>query len=265
MSDRELAGLVELGLTFLQAKVYIALLRRGTSKAVQLCSATELARPEVYRILRELSVKDLARRNLSSPATYTATQPEEALSSLVRQGRERLGKMELEKSRLVRSLSSLAAQPANVSDFRLTLIEGAANVARLERQLITEAKEEYVAIMSKYGLDRDTVDAIMSAKKRDLTVRVITEIDHSNIKFASRLSRHIEVRRSEEVLFYINIFDKEQMLFGPAFNPTDKQQRNNRRELDLWTSNPRFVNGMYAMFEKLWKNSAKYIRGSTNR
>ena len=262
MSGAELSGLVQIGLTFLQAKVYLALFRRGTSRATQLCTATELARPEVYRILRELSAKDLVRRNLSSPTTYTATAPERALSSLVQQARDRLAKMELERVRLTKSLSSLASQSPSISDYRLSLIEGGENVARLERQLIAEAQEEYVAVMSKHGLDHDTTRAIISANRRKVSVRMIAEIDSSNSRFANRLSRHIEIRRSPDVLFYVDIFDKKQMLFGPAFVPIDKQQRNIRRELDLWTSNPRFIDGMYAMFGKLWEASAKYTRRS---
>jgi len=259
MSEAELSSLVRLGLTLLQAKVYVALLRKGTSRAIQLCTATELARPEIYRILRELSDRDLARRNLSTPTTYTATPPEKALSSLVQQVKDRLSNMELEKMHLIRTLSPLAAPSEASSDYRLTLIDGSDNVDRLERQLIAEAKEEYVAVMSKHGLDQNTTNALLSAYRRKLRIRVIAEIDDSNAKFASRLSRHLEIRRSKDILFYVNIFDRKQMLFGPAFIPTDRQH-NIRRELDLWTSNPRFVNGMYAMFEKLWEVSSKYTR-----
>lgn len=46
--------LIDFGLTPLQSRVYISLLRLGQSRAGRLSSAAGVVRPEVYRILRTL-------------------------------------------------------------------------------------------------------------------------------------------------------------------------------------------------------------------
>jgi len=87
---------------------------------------------------------------------------------------------------------------------------------------------------------------------------MLTEIMPSNLKKANYLSKFIEIRRSQGLLFYFIICDKERVLFGPAFLPSDYRARSDRKELDIWTYNPRFVEGRYAMFESLWQASKKF-------
>jgi len=82
------------GLSTLQAKVYIALLRLGTTQVGELCSVSEVARPEVYRILHELIDKDLVNRNLTSPTTYTAVEPERVKSLLIGKVKQTLESVE---------------------------------------------------------------------------------------------------------------------------------------------------------------------------
>ena len=262
MSEKMLSNLQDAGLTLLQARVYVVLLSLGTSRAVQLCSASKIARPEVYRILRELADKGLVNCNLTSPVTYTAVPPGKAVTLLLDEVREKLAKLEGKEGTLVTALSSIVPHPNESQDYRLTLVNRSENVDRLESQFLKEANEEFAAIISKPGLaalDKPTTQAIISAKKRKLRIRILTEVDRSNIKKAKYLSRFVEMRRSEGLLFYLNIYDRRRVLFGPSFVPSDYEPYSDRRELDIWTGNPRFVAGMHALFEKLWSISKKFV------
>ena len=94
MPDEVLMGLKDAGLSTLQARVYVALLRLGTTHVGELCSVSEVARPEVYRILHELIEKDLVNRNLTSPTTYTAVEPERVISLLIGKVKQTLESVE---------------------------------------------------------------------------------------------------------------------------------------------------------------------------
>jgi len=261
LSEEDESNLVEMGLTLLQARAYLALLRLGTTRAPRLAAAIDVVRPEVYRILRELSAKGLAQRSLASPATYTAASPQVVLSLLAQPIRERLDNIERKSDTLMKSLSSITLEHSDASDHRITLLDAFEEANQAFRQMMTDVKEEYVAISGKDALTQlsndDLVRPIISAAKRKIRVRIITEVDSSNAKTAQRLARYIDLRISENILFYVDIIDKRQMLFGPAYVHSDKAIK--RRELDLLTSNPRFVAGMYAMFERLWETSPEYM------
>jgi len=260
LSERILSELKDWGLTALQAKVYLALLQLGTSQVGQLCAASEVARPEVYRILHELIEKGLVDQNLASPAIYTPVEPERAASLLIGRVRQTLNVLEAKRQNLVKDLIALTHQP-DQSFHQFSLVRGGENVARLEAHFLNEANEEFVAIMSRHGLtflNQQITRAIISAKKRKLRIRILTEIIPSNVKKANYFAKLVDVRQRPRLLLYMKIYDKRRVLFGPASLPSDYQAHTDRKELGIWTFNPRFVEGMYAIFESLWQASKKF-------
>jgi sugar-specific transcriptional regulator TrmB len=188
---------------------------------------------------------------------YAATSPNKALSLLLQKNKAELAALNEKKTAVVDSLSSLTLQEKEPSNHGLRVITGGMNLVLKVIQMATEAKEDYVQILSKYGLrtleEDGLLSAILSARKRGIPIRVITEIDSSNRKMADRLSRIVNVRTTRNLLFYLAIRDMKEMVFGPAF-PVNEEERSSldHRELDVWTDNTRFVEGMYGLFQKLW-------------
>lgn len=262
MSDQDIASLLDFGFTLLQARVYLALLSLGASRASRIASVLGIVRPEAYRILRELAAKGLVHTNLGSPTTYTAAPPNKALSILVEQAKKKVAALDGKRASLVKSLSSINGGIKDTTDQRLSVITGGGNVVLKLNQMIADAKADCVGIVSKYGLRRSTEDglagAMVSSKKRGVRVRLITEIDQSNVKLAKRLAARFDVRKGRDILFYMIIVDGSEMVLGPAFPVNDEEAKNlGSRQLDLWTNNPRFVRGMSSIFERIWEVSAK--------
>jgi hypothetical protein len=185
---------------------------------------------------------------------------------MLQANKEKMILLDQKKARLSKSLSSIT--PTDFAFQPLSVITGGGNLIRRVNQMIAEAKLDYAGIVSKTGLARLRSDggaaSLISAKRRGLRVRVITELDHSNSDVANYLARHIEVRQSHDLFYYMDIVDKREMCFGPGFPFEGEEARSLlSRELDLWTSDSRFVLGMYAMFERLWEVSPRYARVST--
>jgi sugar-specific transcriptional regulator TrmB len=260
MSERE-ADLMEFGLTVLQSKAYLTLLRLGSMRAGQLSSATGIVRPEIYRILRELSSQGLVQRTPGVPSIYAAASPEKGLSLIIDRQRRRLSELERKKAALVKAFARHPHDGEGVIDGRFGVIMGADNVVSKAKQMIADTKYEYAAIMSEYALKRAREDGVTrvlaSAHKRDVRIRIISEIDESNSPIANNIAKYVELRRSSALLFYVDIFDEKEMLFGPAI--TDAELGDTvRKDIDFWTNNPQFVRGMQALFEHLWDASSKY-------
>lgn len=262
MSEKQEADLIEFGFTALQSRVYLALLRLGSARAELLARVTGIVRPEIYRILHELAAKGLVHRTAGAPSTYSATPPDQGLSLVIGRYKKRLVDLERKKASLIKIFKAYPFDQNSIAEGGFCLVVGADNVGFRARQMISEAKFEYAAIMSKDALKRareDGVTRILASakKKRDLQIRIISEIDKSNSAIADGLSKYVELRRSNGLLFYLDIFDRKEMLFGPAI--TDAELSNTvRRDIDLWTDNLQFVGGMYALFEHLWDASTKY-------
>jgi sugar-specific transcriptional regulator TrmB len=75
--------LVDLGLSPLQAKVYIALLQSDLRKATAINKKTKIARQEVYRLVEELETKGMATKTITKPTQFYPTTLPETLSILI--------------------------------------------------------------------------------------------------------------------------------------------------------------------------------------
>jgi sugar-specific transcriptional regulator TrmB len=265
MSQQDIASLVEFGLSPLQSRAYIAMLKLRACRASQLSAAIGILRPEAYRILRELSSKGLVQRNIGTPSKFVALSPDQALSILLEQRANTIRTLHEKSRKLKDSLATYVSNSDGESTGRISLITGGNNALRKTMQMINEANSEYACILSKYSLKRSIYEekavAMVKARKRGVRFRIITEIDNSNRKAANYLARHTELRKDRDITFCIEIADKKEALLGPAL--TDQEMGSDiEREVDIWTRNQGFVQGICSIFEKLWDVSPKYVRRS---
>jgi sugar-specific transcriptional regulator TrmB len=75
--------LVNLGLTVLQAKVYLALVKSGTSTGRTTAKTAKVASQDIYRVLTELQEKGLIEKIIAKPNKYRPILLEEGLSMLL--------------------------------------------------------------------------------------------------------------------------------------------------------------------------------------
>jgi sugar-specific transcriptional regulator TrmB len=267
MSEEDLKILTEFGLSAIQAKTYVAVLRLGRSKASHICSVVGLTRSETYRILGELSVRGLVQRCAGSPSTFAASPPCEAVSLLIDRVAKRLALMEEKRPRLIECLESwMPERSFEASTQRFDLIMGGGAVLRRALQLITKVEHDYAKVSSRFGIRRlagegawgkDFSRAIIAAKNRGVRIRIISEAD-PNFKPTRVLSRCAEIRELKDVSFYFDIVDLREMVIGPFLADEDATERSSR-QADLWTNNSNFILGMHNLFERLWESAMEDV------
>jgi sugar-specific transcriptional regulator TrmB len=86
--DESVQTLVNLGLSVLQAKVYIALAKSGTSTGRTTAQVAKVASQDVYRVLAELREKSLVEKRISRPNRYSAVPLKEGLHMLLKRRNE---------------------------------------------------------------------------------------------------------------------------------------------------------------------------------
>jgi sugar-specific transcriptional regulator TrmB len=83
--DEDVKALTALGLTALQAKVYLALTKLGQVKIKTISKTTQVARQDLYRVMTELQKRCLAEKALATPLTFRAVPIHEAVPILLQQ------------------------------------------------------------------------------------------------------------------------------------------------------------------------------------
>jgi len=91
--NAEIKALTCLGLTSSQAKVYLTLIRLGTSNAQTISNYSDIARSDVYRIMAALEKLALVEKIIASPCKFKASSPD-ALSVLMKRRMEETFKLQ---------------------------------------------------------------------------------------------------------------------------------------------------------------------------
>ncbi len=257
----ERAYLEGLGLTPVEAKVYLALLSIGEAKASFLAREAEILRTDIYRILSALTGKGLVSSPLGTPAKYTATDPQEALGRLIKDQSSKTQRLTAQYARMVSRIKSMSKR-SNTHTGEFKVLPNRYRGFETAVEMITRSQSYYAAVFSKWGLARYCVGdgpgrkALATAHRRGVSIRIISEIDKSNYAQASVLSKFAEVRHTSDVTFFLDLSDGKEVILGPKLIPHDLLRT--RQEVDLWTNNPAFVNAIQGMFDKLWHSSVPY-------
>ncbi len=245
--------IMKLGLTVLQAKVYLALAKSGPATGRMAASAAKIASNDVYRVLGELQEKGLAEKILANPTMYKVT-PSDGLSTLLNKKKEEY----FETQKQVKALSHLLREhetdnPAFESSQQFVMTSQVKLLFKLHHKLAANTKRSVdflcpIKISGKALLD---IEYIQPAIKRDVKIRVITPI--AELSFQNNNYRKTELfeERSLPKLalsFGMIIFDEQQLTVALSKEVTPS----------LWTSNPNMVSIANAYFNSIWESAKPY-------
>lgn len=104
MSHRDRIELLEnLGLTILQAKVYLAIVNLEDATANEVAKLSKVSRPDAYRIIDQLSEWGLISKIISTPTKFQALPLKEAVSILFERRTIRFYKLKTKIKELIES------------------------------------------------------------------------------------------------------------------------------------------------------------------
>ncbi|MCP8309814.1 MAG: hypothetical protein H3Z54_14200, partial [archaeon] len=250
--------LTKLGLTKLQARLYITLLELGVSPVRKVVKATSLHKVEVYRVLRELTDIGMAEEVITNPKKFRAIEPKIAIEAILQKEKEKVGMMEQKGKELSVWLESIQGREEEKEDFgvRFKLIEGARRLLDRVQRMLENAQKEVLFIMRgpwiRKGVQEGVDRIISKCFSRGVRFRGVTNIDKDNINLAERFIDMMELRHNGNIGPLILIIDEREVLFGTAF---ENHPMDYRKTTALWTSDKEYIKAMRESFESFWKDS----------
>ena len=247
--------LMGLGLTGRQAKVYLALLRKGPSKAEVISRASSVHRPEVYRVINCLKEIGLAEIHLSTPTVFSAVPINDAVAVLFNRKT-----MELKKtSRKAKSLIHKLDQKDKLTERNLAespvLVVSENEYFRKMRRSVEQSRVSVDIVNTSESLRRlfFLFDSLL--KKillRNVAIRVITE-EHENRILPKNLVSFFENQFRFELRLMLNmpltsvtIFDNKEVY--AIIYMTDSLNYNTH----LWSNNESWLALCQGYFNSLW-------------
>jgi len=257
-----MSELTRFGLTHLQAKTYVVLLRLGTSRAGEIAREAKINRAEVYRLIKDLQKLGLVEVSLTRPVTFTPVAPDRAITALVARMKDHLTQLEATGNEVQMYLSSIERKKAEEEEeeeerVRLSPIVGIQRISDKAVGMASRAQKSLLLAASfeefqRYVLIVEWPKLVKSLVRKRVQTKIlldIKEVDNTIqglLKKVEPFKDLIEIRHVDNLATHIMIVDDEEMLLGVEVRP---------EPLDLWTNSPTCVNAIKTFFDQLWRGS----------
>ena len=268
--EKVIKTLESLGLTQMDAKVYVLIAKKGPIKARDAAKALKISKQRLYPILKNLQSKGIVNSTLERPARFTALPFEKVLDLFVKVKLEQAQRIQQNRDALLSDWQSIAVAEGGSSPAKFTVIKGRRYVYSKIQQMIQETKSNlsFVATVpslaraDQYGL----FDAVLSHPlKSKIRFRFLTELSEQNahavkafLKDKPRAGLNLEGKTPDlglKLCPRMVIRDEEETLF--FIDAKNGEQATERDDVCLWTNCNSLVRAFSTMFEELWRNATE--------
>jgi sugar-specific transcriptional regulator TrmB len=178
--ERPVKGLLGLGFTEYQAKVYAGMLALSEAKASELLDLVDVPKARIYQILDELLEMGVIRKKPGKPLRYTALPPDEGLDNMLEWRRERsekeLSLLKESKENLIEDLRELAGGEVSRVPAKKGFMEiiPAGEISEVEtKKAYRAAGKEILILTGVFEYLPRVLSEIERAVQRGIKVRVL--------------------------------------------------------------------------------------------
>jgi sugar-specific transcriptional regulator TrmB len=268
--DDTVSTLTELGLSNNQAKVYLALVESGTLTAQKISLVSEIARPDVYRVLNQLCQEGFVERIVKKPEEFQAVSIDECVSTLMQRRKDKTLELKKRTSALTQKLWGEPGQGSN------SVLEKALQEERYKIAIICGKERLFQKIRNLHDNAHSTINVLTTLQRwlqilhgcysscrrsveRGVRYRIVLETSNSE----SPLPRHIRnlvahpnfhLRSTHDIL-HVNaaIFDGKEATFClyPKRHVADSPL--------VWTNHSSFLKMYQDHFENIWNSASRQV------
>lgn len=256
-SNACVSSLMNLGLTHLQATIYVNLARLGIAGAHSIAKASNVYRSEAYRVMLSLEKLGLAEKVVSDPVMYRATPIREGLQLLIQNKTTELANMRREAAEALVSIqdSNLSMPPQQDPQFVICSSEKLFFKCFIDRY--NTAKISIDSIANWRALSPALVGNHHELKKivkRGVKMRMLTE-KHKDEKLTNKIIQGLLKNPLFEIRYLpfpvqtnITVFDGAQVDFCVSSDVDAPVP-------SLWSNHSGFLKVINTYFDTIWAKS----------
>ena len=259
VQDEDIEALASLGLTMLQAKVYLALIESENATIKDIAKAAGVARQDLYRITSELQEYGLVEQIITKPIMYKAIPLTRGVSVLLNELQRKRSESHKKVAKLIhRYKTKEVTVKAKAEKNQFVLVPGKNALILKEKILLKNAEKSISFITSKqrfsqkvYSLAEEFKKAAAKGVKIKLIMDKSETAKHNSL--VDTLAKNYLEQPSFEVKYIrypppvvMAVFDRKEVLVIASANAGLTESS------ALWSSNPSLVELAYNYFKVTW-------------
>ena len=234
-----------LGLTFDQARVYLALLQASPATVKEIAEVSKIARPEIYRILATLQEEGVVEKLITRPASFQAISALNVLPAMLKRKQKEQSELETITEGLLGDLKDIHSEKLQKGENEFTLVPKREAVIQRIKEAILGAEVSVCNITSKEMRFSSAIvefeGAYRKASQQGVKIRVATSrhVPQGNaLGIVKRLTEdpHFEVKSLDEPSpVVVSVMDDKvaSVVLSATAHLADA--------CAIWSSNPCFV------------------------
>ncbi|TRZ80728.1 MAG: hypothetical protein D4R90_00905 [Nitrosopumilales archaeon] len=258
-----LADLMNMGLEEPEAIMYLGLLHIGPVTVGNLAIKLGLDRGKMYRSLTKLRNYGLVATSFSNPVIVTPTEPSKALDTIIEKKRDELHSMKKLSEKVITNLKSHKKEIKVSDTSTFSVLQSRPIIYNRIGRILDDSKSNLIYIVTTTNdiakmYYTSMPEKILSAKKNDVTIRVITEDKPTKV-----ISEMIKRLNASEVRVgvlpskgrMIVEMDKQIVMSESSEDLADS----GNSDVAIHTNSPEIVQNMFSLCEYLWNNSKEFV------
>jgi sugar-specific transcriptional regulator TrmB len=266
VQEKAAETLTGLGLTSLQAKVYLALIKEGKSTIKKIAKTSKIARQDLYRISTQLLNLGLVEKLVDTPTKYEAIPVKDVINMLVERRREETAHLMKDSNEFLRFYEENKEISPKEEETQFVIINDLQARLKKAKKLISNS-EKSINIVTKWAFfltyTLETIEEHITAMNNGAKIKIVTQ-EPDNIgslpKNIQKLMKHLnfEMRHISSLpSSIVAIFDRKEVNILLA---TDKSPIETPL---LMTNNTVLVELAQNYFETVWNNTSRQINKET--
>jgi sugar-specific transcriptional regulator TrmB len=264
--NEDIEALTGLGLSVLQAKVYLALSELGSATIKSIAKTANVARQDMYRLISELQAMGVVEKIISFPNQFRALPMRESIDILLQRRRKENSEAYAKAMLLIQRHKTKGLSNHSLDNVQFVLIpEKEALITRLRKSI--ETAERSVGTICSWQRFSPGVEilseAIEKALRKGVEIRTIIEEPAENESISRTLRAFTEHPKfklrvcREPTTSIMGIFDGNEMLLSTSVEGKTAESP------ALWTNNHSLLMVSLNYFESSWSKSIQINRGDT--
>jgi sugar-specific transcriptional regulator TrmB len=248
------------GLTFLQAKVYLTLVKTGNSTVKKIAEKTNIARQEAQRVAAELQSLGLVEKLLVNPTEFGSVPINDAVTFLLERREKASLELEQKANMLLKNFAnSQVESPHEGKKVHFVVTSGKEAIIRKSRMVVDGTKESCDLInglWANVGYASSLFkEQNIQALERHVKIRIVAE-KLPEEQSVQEIYKHSIASQNFEIKFVssslpaiIGIYDKKELL---VYSSPEKLIGDSPM---LWTNSPSLIAAVQTYFNKLWEQA----------
>ncbi len=247
-------------LNLYEAKIWLALLSKGSATAGEISEISNVPRSRTYDILEGLEKKGFVISKLSKPIKYIAIAPSEVIErikkKLIKEAEEKAKKIEaLKNSEFIKELEAIYKHKVSqISPTeKIGSIKGRFNLYNHIDFMIRSAEEEVIIMTTSKGFIRKIEvlrESMEKAAKRGVKIKIAAPITEETEEYLDEIKDVAEVRHIDFIKARFVIVDGQEVMLMVV---NDEEVLPNY-DTGIWLNSPFLAQALKGMFEYIWKD-----------